>query len=503
MTTSKATADGRRADAPEFHARPFINGDLVEGVPEPDLAVVNPATGDTLYRGHSSRDTDVDAAVVSARTCVEMGTLGRLGSRWCSGILRAMADRVALDRETLAMHECLELGKPISSALMEVDIAADILRSCASWADKLKGNATSVSDGAISLELLEPCGVAAAIIPWNFPTIQAASRIGNAIATGNACLIKPSEMAMASALALGRFAVDCGWPEAAIAVLPGDGRVGQRLAGAEVDIVSFIGSTATGRSVNRTAASSGFKRVSLECGGKSPTVVLADAAGLDLDVMARRIVQEVMWNQGQVCTARTRLIVEGALLEPLLERVLHACADWIPGDPQDPATNFGPLASAGQKERVLGYLQRGIEAGARQVYGADVAVPERGEYVSPAVLMVDRPSNEAFREEIFGPVLTVIPARDPDHAFELANDGSYGLAATLWTTSFSSAHRFTRQVKAGSLQVNGCNEPGDEPLLAAATEPYRASGIGVEGGIAGLQAWMRRKSALMSFGRPD
>lgn len=183
--------------------------------------------------------------------------------------------------------------------------------------------------------------------------------------------------------------------------------------------------------------------------------------------------------------------------------MLHACADWVPGDPRDPATNFGPLASAGQKERVLGYLQRGIEGGARQLYGDGVAVPTRGEYVAPAVLMVDRPSNEAFREEIFGPVLSVIPARDPDHAFELANDGSYGLAATLWTTSFSSAHRFTRQAKAGSLQVNGCNEPGDEPLLAAATEPYRASGIGVEGGMAGLQAWMRRKSVLMSFGRPS
>lgn len=488
-----------RADALRFDIRPLINGELIEGTPEPALTVVNPATGQVLYRAHASREQDVDAAVIGARACVDAGTLAHLDSARRSRILHTMAEQLEFKRETLALYESLEIGKPISSALMEVDVAADILRSCASYSDKLKGSATCVADNAISLELLEPRGIAAAIIPWNFSTIQAASRIGNAIATGNACLLKPSEMAMAPALALGRIAVECDWPEAAIAVLPGDGEVGQRLAAAEVDIVSFIGSTATGRSVSRAAASSGFKRLSLECGGKSATVVLADAGALDLDAMARAIVQDVMWNQGQVCTARTRLIVEAPLLEALLERILPACTDWIAGDPLDPTTNFGPLASASQKRRVLGYLDRSLEAGANRIHGEGIALPAQGEYVAPTVLMVDRPCNEAFREEIFGPVLTVIPARDRAHAFELANDGSYGLAATLWTTSLASAHRFARQVKAGSVRVNGCNDPADEPLLAAATEPYKGSGIGVEGGIEGLRAWMRRKSALISF----
>lgn len=499
MTDMTPASTSRDPAGLRFDIRPLVNGRLIEGAAEAGLAIVNPATGQPLYRAHAAGTADVDTAVAAARSCVDDGVVGKLDAAARSRILQSMAERMEQECETLALYETLELGKPVSFARMEVGVAAEILRSCASYADKLKGHAAYTAANAISLELLEPCGVAAAIIPWNFPTIQAASRIGNAIATGNACLLKPSEMAMASALQLGRIALECGWPEAALAVLPGDGRVGRQLAAADVDIVSFIGSTATGRSVARTAAESGFKRVSLECGGKSPTVVLADAAGLDLDAMARIIVQEVMWNQGQVCTARSRLIVEQPLLPPLLERVVESCGDWIPGDPLDPDTNFGPLASAGQKQRVRGYLERSIAAGARPLRGPDAALPEQGEYLAPTVLEVDQPSNEAFREEIFGPVLTVIAARDRDHAFELANDGSYGLAATLWTTSLANAHRFTRGIKAGSLRVNGCNQPADEPLLAAATEPYRNSGIGVEGGMAGLEAWMRRKSALMSF----
>lgn len=501
--TMDSTPGGRgQAGDIGFDIRPFINGRLAPATGVAGLAIINPATGKPLYRGHASSDADVDAAVDAARGCVERGVPAALDAAGRCRILEAMAARLERERETLALYETLELGKPIAFSRMEVGIAADILRACASFADKLKGNAVYAAENAISLELLEPRGVAAAIIPWNFPTIQAASRIGNAVATGNACLLKPSEMAMASALRLAHIAVECGWPEAAIAVLPGDGRVGQRLAGADVDIVSFIGSTATGRSVSRTAAATGFKRLSLECGGKSPTVVLADAGGLDLEAMARIIVQEVMWNQGQVCTARTRLIVEQPLLQPLLDRVREACADWVPGDPLDPDTNFGPLASARQRQRVLGHLDRSLAAGARRIHGSDIVLPDQGEYVAPTVLQVDGPDNEAFREEIFGPVLTVIAARDREHAFALANDGGYGLAATVWTTSLANAHLFIRRIKAGSLRVNGCNQPAHEPLLATATEPYRGSGIGVEGGLPGLEAWMRRKSALMSFDNP-
>lgn len=484
-----------------FDGRPLIDGVRREVSAGAAFDVVDPATGARLYQAHACGRQEVDAAVASARALIERDALRRIDAATRIRILLALAQRLQQDGARFALYDCLEIGKPIAFAQMEVQAAAEIFRYCASAVDKLRANATIPARGALSLELLEPCGIVAAIIPWNFPTVQAASRIGMAIATGNACMLKPSEMAMASALALAHEAIECGWPPGALAVLTGDGRVGHWLAShADVDVVSFIGSTKTGQDVHRAAASGGFKKVGLECGGKSPVVVLADAGSLDRDLIAQTIVQDVMWNQGQVCTAKTRLVVEQSMFDDLMARVAAACEQWVPGDPLNVSTNFGPLGSARQQQLVRGHIADGLRQGARQVYGQNVALPLTGAFVAPTVLAVTDPAAGLLQEEIFGPVLTAIPARDAAHAFELANSGRYGLSACLWTTNLARAHTYISQTRAGMIRVNGSSELAEEPLWVSASEPYQASGVGPEGGLSGLESWMRRKAAFISYG---
>ena len=491
----------RRAREVSFDGRPLIDGVRREVSVPAAFDVVDPATGATLYQAHACSRQDVDAAVAAARRWVERDELRRIDAATRIRILLSLAQRVQHDAARFALYDCLETGKPIAFAQVEVQAAAEIFRYCASAVDKLRANTAIPAHGALSMELLEPSGIVAAIIPWNFPTIQAASRIGMAIATGNACVLKPSEMAMASALALAYEAIECGWPPGALAVLTGDGRVGHWLAShADVDVVSFIGSTKTGQEVNRAAASGGFKKVGLECGGKSPVVVLADAGALDRDLIAQTIVQDVMWNQGQVCTAKTRLIVEQPLFDDLMARVAVACEQWVPGDPLDESTNFGPLGSTRQQDLVRGYIADGLEQGARQVYGQNVALPAAGAFVAPTILAVTDPAAGVLQEEIFGPVLAAIPARDAAHAFELANASRYGLSACLWTTNLARAHTYISQTKAGMIRVNGSNQLAEEPLWVSASEPYQASGVGPEGGLNGLESWMRRKAAFISYG---
>ena len=491
----------QRAREVSFDGRPLIDGVRRDVSVPAAFDVVDPATGARLYQAHACSRQDVDAAVASARELIERDALRRIDAATRIRILLALAQRLQHDGARFALYDCLEIGKPIAFAQAEVQAAAEIFRYCASAVDKLRANATTPARGALCLELLEPCGIVAAIIPWNFPTVQAASRIGMAIATGNACMLKPSEMAMASALALAHEAIECGWPPSALAVLTGDGRVGHWLAShADVDVVSFIGSTKTGQDVNRAAASGGFKKVGLECGGKSPVVVLADAGVLDRDLIAQTIVQDVMWNQGQVCTAKTRLIVEQPMFDDLMARVTAACEQWVPGNPLNTSTNFGPLGSARQQQLVRGHIADGLRRGAQQVYGQNVALPRAGAFVAPTVLAVTDPAAGLLQEEIFGPVLTAIPARDAAHAFELANASGYGLSASLWTTNLARAHTYISQTRAGMIRVNGSNELAEEPLWVSASEPYRASGVGPEGGLSGLESWMRRKAAFISYG---
>ncbi|QIB64603.1 aldehyde dehydrogenase family protein [Kineobactrum salinum] len=489
------------ADSLVFKNTAFINGAYVTPSSGDFFRIINPYKPTGGRAVLNCRQPEIDLAARLAQSAFNTGMIERLGSNKPKQILYDLADRINKDAPTFALYDSLEVGKPISFALMEVQIAVDILRFCAEAGDKLYGRTSTTIPGAFAFELLEPRGVVAAIIPWNFPTIQCAAKIGAAIATGNACILKPSELALSSALKMAEMSVASGWPAEALSVVTGDGETGRLLAGnPAVDMISFTGSTKTGAAVMATAARSGLKKVVLECGGKSPTIVMDDAKHLDLEVIAQTIVQEVMWNQGQVCTAKTRLFVHAGIFDELMDKIVAACRAWTPGDPLDPETNFGPLVSAGQRRIVEAYIESGRNAGAEQLYGNDVVLPDSGEFVAPTVFSTRDSSISIAREEIFGPVLTAQPFTTSDEAITLANDSDYGLSATLWTTDFATANIWVKAIKAGMVRVNGSNNLAEEPLFSLAAEPYKQSGFGTDGGLSGLENMMIRKSAFFSFG---
>jgi acyl-CoA reductase-like NAD-dependent aldehyde dehydrogenase len=425
-----------RAASLEREAGPglFIGGAYVGSADGSELETLNPATGEVLAGVSEAKAADVDRAVGAARSALTDSRWAGLDAADRGTLLWRLADAIEGRAGALARLETLDNGKPIRESQIDIRLTVDVFRYYAGWTTKLEGATIPVRGNVLNYTVREPVGVVGAIIPWNFPLLMAAYKLGPALACGNTVVLKPAEQTPLSALELGAIANSVGLPPGVLNVLPGYGEVAGAalVAHPGVDKIAFTGSTEVGRRIMREAAAT-LKKVSLELGGKSPNIVLADA---DLESAARGAFAGIFYNMGQCCTAGSRLLVAASVKQELLERIVARARQLQPGDPLNPKTRMGPLVSAAQLERVLGYVERGRSEGAELLTGGGRATYEgeaRGFWLQPTVFDKVRAEHSIAQEEIFGPVLATLSFEDEDEAVALANSTIYGLAAGVWT----------------------------------------------------------------------
>lgn len=424
--------------------------------------VVSPRDGRVVADVADGGAAEVDAAVAAARRAFDTGPWPRLAPAERGRALLRLADLLEERRQELALTVSLEMGKPISDAYgIELRAVLTTFRWYGQLADKLTDESPHTAPDALALVTREPAGVVGAVVPWNFPLTLAGWKVAPALAAGCTVVLKPSENSPLSALLLGRLATEAGIPPGVLNVVTGDGPTAGSALGLhpDVDVLAFTGSTAVGRHFLRYAADSNLKRVWLELGGKSPNIVLPDAP--DLEKAAATAAWGVFFNQGEMCTAPSRLLVHSSIAERVTEAVVRRARELRVGDPLDPETEMGALVGRAHLDRVAGHIRHGVDEGARLRTGGDRVLAETGgTYLEPTVFDRVDPGSRLAREEIFGPVLSVLAFDDLDEAVRLANATEYGLAAGLWTSDLSTAHRVSRALKAGTVWVN-CYEEGD------------------------------------------
>ncbi|MFF3378792.1 aldehyde dehydrogenase [Streptomyces sp. NPDC002680] len=451
----------RRAKAPVVYGAHHIDGRDEPGGGA-TFAVVSPRDGQVLTEVADGGPAEVDSAVAAARRAFDTGPWPRLAPAERGRVLLRLAELLEEQRELLALTVTLEMGKPITDAHdIELRAAINTFRFYGQLADKLTDESPHTAPDALALVTREPAGVVGAVVPWNFPLTLASWKVAPALAAGCTVVLKPSENSPLSALALGRLGTEAGLPPGVLNVVAGDGPgAGQALGlHPDVDVLAFTGSTAVGRHFLRYSADSNLKRVWLELGGKSPNIVLPDAP--DLDNVAATAAWGIFFNQGEMCTAPSRLLVHSSIAEQVTEAVVRRARELRVGDPLDPATEMGALVGEAHLARVLDHIGTGTEEGARlRTGGARVLERTGGTYLEPTVFDQVGPDSRLAREEIFGPVLSVLTFDDVDEAVRLANATEYGLAAGLWTSNLTTAHQVSRALKAGTVWVN-CYEEGD------------------------------------------
>ena len=474
---SLATERGFRTDV-------FVAGRFREAVSGERFVTENPATGQPLAQVAAGGAEDVDLAVRAARAAFDDGRWSGRSPAERKAVMLAFADLIEAHLEELALLDSLEAGKPITDC-REVDLpeAVNAFRWYAEAADKVFGAVAPTGRDAVGLVLREPVGVVGAVLPWNFPIMLAAWKAAPALTAGNSVVIKPAELTSLSALRMAELASEAGLPDGVLNVVPGLGETAGQALGRHpgVDVVTFTGSTEVGRMFLRYSAESNLKRVVLECGGKSPQVVMADAG--DLDLVAEDVLTAGYANMGENCTCGSRLIVHRSVHDELLSRLVAGTAQWPVGDPQDPQTRIGPMIEQAHLDKVLGYIETGRAEGAAVATGGGRARPDSGGYfVEPTIFDGVQNTMTIARDEIFGPVISTIPFDTEDEAIALANDTSYGLAASVWTKDIDAAMRMARSVKAGTVSVN-CYSEGD---ISTPFGGYKESGFG--GRDKGLEA---------------
>jgi len=464
MNATPTTAQDWRARAAalSINGQAFIDGRYLPAASGQTFDDVSPIDGRVIARVASTDQADVDLAVAAARRAFDSGVWAHQPPRERKRVLQRFAELILAHRDELALLETIDMGKPISDSLA-VDIPATA--RCIAWyaeaVDKVYDEVAPTAHDQLALITREPIGVVAAIVPWNFPLIMAAWKIGPALAAGNSFILKPSEKSPLTAIRLAALAAEAGIPDGVFNVLPGFGHTaGQALAlHMDVDCIGFTGSTRTGKLMLQYSGQSNMKRVWLECGGKSPNIILADCP--DLDRAARTAAGAIFFNQGEMCTAASRLVVEASVRDRVLEKVVEASRAMAPGDPLDPATRMGAIVDEVQTKTVLGYIEAGNSEGAALLAGGQrVRENSGGCYVEPTVFADVRPDMRIAREEIFGPVLAAITVQDAEEAVRVGNGVEYGLAAAVWTRDIGKAHRIAKALRAGMVYVN-CYDADD------------------------------------------
>lgn len=457
MPSTLTLADWQqRAQDLSIEGRAFIDGQYTAAASGATFECVSPVDGRLLGKVASCDEADANLAVANARKVFEAGAWSRLAPAKRKAVMIRFAALLKANAEELALLETLDMGKPIGDSLnVDVPGAANALSWSGEAIDKLYDEVAATPHNQLGLVTREPVGVVAAIVPWNFPLMMACWKLGPALSTGNSVVLKPSEKSPLTAIRIAQLAIEAGIPAGVLNVLPGYGHtVGKALAlHMDVDTVVFTGSTRIAKQLMVYAGESNMKRVWLEAGGKSPNIVFADAP--DLQAAAEAAASAIAFNQGEVCTAGSRLLVERSIKERFLPMVVEALKAWKPGNPLDPATNVGALVDTQQMNTVLGYIESGHSDGATLLTGGKRIMEDTGgTYVEPTIFDGVNNAMRIAKEEIFGPVLSVITFDSAEEAVAIANDTPYGLAAGIWTSDISKAHKTARAVRAGSVWVN-------------------------------------------------
>jgi betaine-aldehyde dehydrogenase len=473
----------------------LIDGTWRAGEADKTFDIVEPATSEVMARAAVASPADVDRAVKAARAAFERGTWSEAPASARAKVLYKIAELIRADVDRLATLEARNAGKPIRDARDEVLGAAQCFEYYAGAATRIFGETIPVTAPGLDFTLREPVGVVALIVPWNFPLTIASWKVAPALAAGNAAILKPASYTPLTALELGRMALEAGLPEGVLNVITGPGATtGNALAGHPgVDKIAFTGETLTGVSILQQAAPN-ITRVSLELGGKSPNIIFQDA---DLEKAVPAAVSSVFGNAGQDCCARSRAFVHRSIAEEFDQRVALGSRQLTVGDPLDAATEIGPLISMKQRERVQAYVEVGQREGARLLSGGSApgGALARGSYLEPTVF--DRADNgmRIAQEEIFGPVLTIIPFDDEVEVLRLVNDTPYGLSGSIWTRDIGRALRVARGVKTGVLSINSSRSVHQEAPFGG----YKRSGIGRELGMHALQLYTEVKNVFISL----
>jgi len=475
----------------------FINGEWQDGASSRTIEVVNPATEEIIAEVPSAEQADVDAAVQAARAALD-GPWARFSARDRGRLLWAIGEKLLERADEIARLETLHNGKPIfESRQIEVPASAECFQYYAGWADKIHGETIPVKGNYLTYTLREPVGVVAAIVPWNFPLLLTSWKVAPALAAGNTVIIKPATQTPLTALALAEIARELGVPPGVINVITGPGAtVGQMLVEHPgIDKVAFTGDTTTGRAIMKGSAES-LKRITLELGGKSPNIVFPDA---DLDAALRGATTGIFYGKGEVCAAGSRLLVDKTIKGEFVDKLAARAKKMKPGDPMDPKTRLGAIASKKQLENDLRYIEVAKREGAQLVAGgarADIGTG-KGYFLQPTVFDGVTPQMTIAREEIFGPVLAAIDFADVDEAIARANDSSYGLAAAVWTKDIKKAHYVARKLQAGTVWINTYNVYD----TAAPFGGYKQSGFGREMGMHALEHYTQVKSVWVDLNR--
>lgn len=472
---------------------PLIDGRHVESESSDLWPVVNPSTGRHLFTIPVGCDADVDQAVISARRAFDRAqwSMGPLSFR--KRTLHRFADLIAAHAAELDLLDAVEMGKPVAQPRANASYTVSLMRFYAESVDKVMGDVYSSDSNCYVTQRRLPRGVVGAVVPWNFPTYNAVLKIAPALAAGNCMVLKPSELSSRSAIKLAHLALEAGVPAGVLNIVPGVGHTVGRALGlhADVDMLTFTGSTEVGRQLLQYAGQSNMKTVVAECGGKSPHVVFSD--GVDLDAVSKAIAQFLVTNQGQICSVGSRLLVQRSIEGELVEKIAAHAKNIVMGDAVDPTTTFGPLASSKQCARVMDYIESARGEGAELVSGGQRVLQESGGYfVEPTIFRNVKPSARIAQEEIFGPVLSVIPFEDEAEAIRIANGTVYGLLAYIWTSNLSTAMRLANGIRS-SVFVNAVAPHSEGSGEATSVEPMGRSGVGCEGGLAGLESYLRRQ----------
>jgi acyl-CoA reductase-like NAD-dependent aldehyde dehydrogenase len=499
--TATTLEDWSRAAA-SIHPRNniLIDGEWREARAGGRFDAENPATGETITTVASAQPDDVNDAVVSARAAFEDGRWSGLAPRDRGQALIRLAELIDTHGEELQLLETLDVGKPVRYS-RRVDVAQAI--ATYEWygeaADKLYDEIAPTAPDALGLIRREPVGVVGAVTPWNFPMMINSWKLAPALMSGNSVILKPAEQAPLSALRVAELALEAGIPPGVLNVVPGYGETAGRALGLhpDVDAVTFTGSTEVGKLFLEYSARSNMKRVSAETGGKTPNIMFADAPDLDFAIGA--VGFSIFWNTGEMCIAGSRLLVQRAIYDRVVEGVATVAGSWQPGNPLDPATKAGPIVDATQLDRVTRYIGSGVEQGARLVAGGNRTLADTGGYfIEPTVFADVDNAMEIAQDEIFGPVLSIIPFDDDADALAIANDTRYGLSAAIWTSNLARAHTMSASLRAGTVWVNNFDTSG----ITAPFGGYKESGFGgKDKSLHALDKYTNLKTTWINLGR--